>query len=418
METLILGWYVLVETESVLLLTLFASLQYIGTLFAPIFGVAGHRMGNKKLLGIMRATYAALAAALMVLAFLDALNPVYVFVIAALTGMVRPSDLVMRFALIGETMPADSLLGATSFSHTTQHVARILGALAGAGLVATLGMGPAYSVIACLYTASFMLTLGVAGTRPQQTAVFADSGSPRDNTVAENPAAAAGATARSPQTAVFAGNESARPSPWHDLRDAATYVWTTPQLLAAMAIAFLVNLTAFPLVMGLLPYVAKEIYGTDQTGLGYLVASSACGALLGTLALSRTGHVIRAGRMMIGFCAVWYALILAFAQTRNPAGGIALLLLAGVAQSLSLVPMLAMLLRTSDAEFRGRVIGMRMLAIYSLPIGLMISGPLIDRFGYPATATLYCAIGLMFTLWIALRWRDHLWKLDAPANLR
>ena len=40
METLILGWYVLVETGSVLLLTLFASLTYIGTLIAPMFGMA------------------------------------------------------------------------------------------------------------------------------------------------------------------------------------------------------------------------------------------------------------------------------------------------------------------------------------------------------------------------------------------
>ena len=38
METIILGWYVLVETGSVLLLTLFASLGYVGTLVAPIFG--------------------------------------------------------------------------------------------------------------------------------------------------------------------------------------------------------------------------------------------------------------------------------------------------------------------------------------------------------------------------------------------
>ncbi|MBT6911145.1 MAG: arabinose ABC transporter permease, partial [Rhodospirillaceae bacterium] len=39
METLILGWYVLVETDSVLLLTAFGSLQFLGTLIAPMFGV-------------------------------------------------------------------------------------------------------------------------------------------------------------------------------------------------------------------------------------------------------------------------------------------------------------------------------------------------------------------------------------------
>ena len=39
METLILGWYVLVETNSVLLLTVYGALLYVGTLISPIIGV-------------------------------------------------------------------------------------------------------------------------------------------------------------------------------------------------------------------------------------------------------------------------------------------------------------------------------------------------------------------------------------------
>ena len=66
---------------------------------------------------------------------------------------------------------------------------------------------------------------------------------------------------------------TARPSPWRDLREGIAYVWSAPQLLAALLLAFLVNMTAYPLSNGLLPYVAKEIYGIDQAGLGYLVAS-------------------------------------------------------------------------------------------------------------------------------------------------
>ena len=45
METMILGWYVLVETGSVLWLTVFGAVQYLGTLVAPLFGVAGDRYG-------------------------------------------------------------------------------------------------------------------------------------------------------------------------------------------------------------------------------------------------------------------------------------------------------------------------------------------------------------------------------------
>src|SRR3546814_4014637 len=47
-------------------------------------------------------------------------------------------------------------------------------------------------------------------------------------------------------------------SPWRDLGEAASSVWVTPHLLAAICLAFLINLTAFPLSGGLLPYVAKR----------------------------------------------------------------------------------------------------------------------------------------------------------------
>ena len=47
MENLVLGWYILVETGSVVLLTLFWALQYLGTLSAPVFGMAGDRLGQR-----------------------------------------------------------------------------------------------------------------------------------------------------------------------------------------------------------------------------------------------------------------------------------------------------------------------------------------------------------------------------------
>ena len=58
METIILGWYVLVTTGSVLWLTVFGAMQYLGTLIAPLYGVVGDRLGHKSLLLGMRAAYA------------------------------------------------------------------------------------------------------------------------------------------------------------------------------------------------------------------------------------------------------------------------------------------------------------------------------------------------------------------------
>jgi MFS family permease len=384
METLILGWYVLVETQSVFMLTVFASLLYIGTLLSPMFGVMADRVGHRNVLCAMRGVYATLASILMVLSFGDLVTPAYVLFSASIFGLVRPSDVGMRTAVVGEIMPATQLMGAMSIQRTTQDSARIAGALTGAGIVATLGMGPAYLVVAMLYLTSVFLTLK-AGSARSAHATAADSG---------------------------------RPSPWRELKAGLAYVWTSPHLLAIMCLAFLLNLTAFPLSNNLLPYVAKEIYRADQTVLGYMAAGVASGALLTSLVISRYGSSMRSGRVVVISSVVWYAALFSFAHTTHPSSGIIALFLAGCMQSVSQVPMATVLLRTSDVQYRGRIMGIRMLAIYGNLPGLLISGPLIAGLGYPVTATLYCLIGIAFTIVIGVRWRRELWRLDAAANAR
>jgi MFS family permease len=386
METLILGWYVLVETGSVLLLTLFAALTYVGTLIAPMFGVVGDRIGHRNLLAAMRATYVALSSTLMILALTGYLNPLYVFLVAAVMGLVRPSDLGVRGALVATIMPHDQLIGAISISRTTMDTARIAGALSGAALFAALGMGPAYAAIVSLYFVSTLLTLAVvAPSKPH----------PIDE-------AAVGALRR---------------SPLRDLKEGVAYVWTTPRMRAAIWIAFLANLTAYPLSNGLLPYIARDIYGTNQTGLGYLSASFAVGSLAGSIALSLVGG-IRVARLMIGATAVWYALLLVFAQLQSMPAAMACLMVVGFAQSLAMISIAVILMRTASEHFRGRVMGVRMLAIYSLPLGLLAAGSLIEEIGFVATASLYAATGLLMMLVIALHWRADLWHVHAPANAR
>lgn len=388
METLILGWYVLVETGSVLMLSVFGALQYLGTLIAPMVGVLGDRIGQRNVLCGMRTIYAVLAALLCVLALTDVLTSLMVFVIATLTGLVRPSDQGMRGALVAETMPADQLVSAMAISRTTSDSARIAGALAGAGLFAALGIGAAYVAVSGFYLLGALFTLGVARTppaRPSEEGLTADA---------------------------------LRSSPWRDLRAGIAYVWNTPHLLAAMWMACLVNFCAFSLLNGMLPYVAKAVYGSDQTGLGYLVAGSAFGALLGSIGVSVASRRVHPGRLMIVFAAVWYLMVLMFAQTQSIVGGFIWLFLAGIGQSLTMVPLTVILLRTSSAHFRGRVMGVRMLAIYSLPFGLLAAGALIERIGFGATATAYGVFGFLSTLLIAARWRADLWDLRAPANAR
>jgi MFS family permease len=201
------------------------------------------------------------------------------------------------------------------------------------------------------------------------------------------------------------------------LKEGVAYVWTTPRMRAAMWIAFLANLTAYPMSNGLLPYVAREIYRTNQTGLGYLSASFAIGSLVGSVLLSLVGG-IRVARLLIGATVMWYATLLLFVQMQTVPAAIACLMLAGFSQSLCMISIAVILMRTSSAHFRGRVMGVRMLVIYGLPVGLLAAGSLIDAIGFAATGTLYAMAGVALMMAIVLHWRADLWHVHAPANAK
>jgi hypothetical protein len=51
-----------------------------------------------------------------------------------------------------------------------------------------------------------------------------------------------------------------------------------------------------------------------------------------------------------------------------------------------------------------------MLAVYGMPLGLIASGALIERIGYPLTITALAAVGLVFTVLIGVRWRTSMWQ--------
>jgi MFS family permease len=380
METLVLGWYLLVGTGSVLWLTVFGALQFGGTLLAPGVGVLADRLGIRPVLCSLRGLSLVLAAALLGLAVADRLSPGWVLAVAAAAGLLRPNDLVLRNALIGATMPPAQLMGALGLSRATMDSARVAGALTGTALSAALGLGPAYVMVVLTYALGLALSFGVAAGRP----------------------------ALDPLEAAAAGRVP-RPSGWRELRDGLAYVWTTPRVLAAVWLAFLVNLTAYPVTGGLLPYVARSIYGTDARGLGWLAAAFSCGALAGSLAIVLSRDRGRPERAMVVTVALWYVLLLLFAHARSMGAGIVLLGAAGIVQSVAMVSLAGSLLQAAGERFRARVMGVRQLAVYGLPVGLVACGALVDRVGFPATVSLGGLLGLALTAVIAVRWRAHVW---------
>lgn len=376
MEVLILNWFVLIETGSVIMLGLFAGLQYLGALIAPAIGALADRVGRKRTLASLRALYAVLALVVMGLAFADALAPEYLFAISGFAGLVRPSDLVMRNALIGDTMPAGSLSNAMGLSRTTMDSARMIGALAGAGLLVSVGVGYAYAAVAVLYGLSFCLTLRVA------------------------------------HVATASATETAPARPLRQVMDGLAYVARTPALLALMCLAWLVNFTGFPLVSnsGLLSYVAREVFTLDASGLSHLAVSFAVGSLLASVVMAATGGARRPVPLAFIGCACWHVTLIGYAFATDKTNGMIALSLIGFFQGVGMISMAVALLRLASPALRGRVMGVRMLAVYGLPMGLAVVGPMADVYGFRMTALAASGFGLVAMSFIAWRWRIPLFR--------
>ena len=277
METIILGWYVLVETDSAFLVSLIAALRFGGTLIAPMAGVVADRYSRRALLLGLRVSYLVLAASLAFAALADALPLLWVFVVAALAGLLRPSEMIIRQSLIADTVPRQMLTNALGFGRTTIEGARVIGALCGAALLSLLGIGVAYVGVAAAYLLSIGLTvlIRVPGREPMVGPV----------------------------------------RPIAELKAGLAYIRTVPVVVVVLALSFLVNLTGFPVTMGLLPVLARDSFGLDENGLAQMSASVAAGALAGSVLVATALRNARAERVMLASLATWHVLIIVLAST-------------------------------------------------------------------------------------------------------
>jgi MFS family permease len=112
-------------------------------------------------------------------------------------------------------------------------------------------------------------------------------------------------------------------------------------------------------------------------------------------------------RMMIGIV-LWHASMLAFAVMGLWLAALATLVVYGTTQSVAMISMSTSLLHASPAEYRGRVMGVRSLAVYGLPMGLLISGVMAEWLGIRTALAINSVVGLGGTAIAAFVWRG-LW---------
>ena len=334
--------------------------QIVGAaFFAPMFfagvfaGVLSDRLDRRKTILVLLFLLVPISALMAVVVLADRVQTWMVYPFMLAIGISNVIDMTSRRALVYDLVGEEFLTNALALEMLAMMVGSMCGSLFGGTIIAVLGMGQAFLLIAGMYALAFVCMLGVPA-RPRPAA-------------------------------------TTKPRLIEDLKAAVRYVSGHNALISIVGVTIIINAFYFSLLT-MVPLFADKLH-VSAFWAGLLAAANPMGSVAGTFLLARG---VRVGRgllyvggstlAMVGMLAFalapWYSL--AFAGTMLAGFG-----LAGFATMQSVLLML-----TASDEMRGRAMGLLSMGIGVLPFSMLALGGIAEVVGPTAALAGSVTIGL------------------------
>lgn len=363
MEAVALGWFILTLTDSPFLVGLISAARMSLNIFALFAGAISDRLPRHRLLAAVEFTMAFLGLVMLLLIISGLLEVWHIFLIATVAGMVRVFQMPTAQSLIADTLPPDRIGNGVAFNVVGMNIAMLVGPLVGGVLFKSFGPEGAFTAIATLYFSSGWIALLIR--------------IPKKVTPHE------------------------RETVFSTIIEGLKYIKGQQVLWATLLLAVIVESSGWTFHTTLMPVFARDVLETDSAGLGLLLFSFGAGAVAGSLGLALFHNQRHVGKLMIGAVILWHSSILVFATAHSLYISMAILAVTGAGFASTRVFILTALLRTAQAEYRGRVMGLRSLAIYAFAFGSMTSGAMAGLWGAPQAANVVGVMGIVLVLALA-----------------
>lgn len=198
----------------------------------------------------------------------------------------------------------------------------------------------------------------------------------------------------------------------------ARFIWREKIVLAS------ITLDMFAVLLGgataLLPIFARDILQVGATGLGWLRAAPALGAVLAAIGIAYLPPMRRAGRTLLVVVAAFGLATVVFGLSRSFALSLLMLALLGITDNISVVIRSTLLLTRTPDALRGRVNAVHFVFIgISNELGAFESGVAAELLGTVAAVVAggigtLLVVGLIALIWPELR---RLGRMDGAGAL-
>jgi hypothetical protein len=147
----------------------------------------------------------------------------------------------------------------------------------------------------------------------------------------------------------------------------------------------------------MLTIFAKDVFGMDATGLGFLMPVSGVGGLVASLGVASLVGNRGKGLLLVGLCLAMSLAEIGFAVSPSlPLSLLLLAVLSGTSMACLSLTQSLMLLIVPNA-YRGRVMSVFMLDRGMMPLGAMVAGFLAALWGGPAALATLGVAALLFS---------------------
>ena len=356
METMVLGWFVLNLTDSPFLVGLVGTARLGANILALYAGVVADRFPRHFLLALVGFTMSSTSLVMIILLVTGLLEVWQIFAIAFASGLARIFQMPAGQSLAADSVPHDRISSSVALINSGMNINLILGPLIAGFLFHSYGPEGAFTLIAALHVSAGIAALLIRVPR--------------------------------------ASRVQTRESVWRMLRAGISHVKGRQVLWAGLLVAVIINLTGFPLHTTLMPIFARDELGVGARGLGMLMSAFGIGGLIGSFVLASRQDLKHAGKFLLFVVVAWHASMIVFSASGSFPLSLAILIFSGMAFSATLVLILTLLLRTALPEYRGRIMGLRVVAIYAHSFGSLNSGAMAGAWGAPAAAGINAVVGI------------------------
>jgi MFS family permease len=336
MQNVAQGWLVLTLTNSAFWLGVVGFAGSIPFLFVTLFGgVVADHVDKRRLLLVTQTIMMILAFLLAALAWLNIIKVWEVAAIAFLNGVALAMNAPSYQAMVPKLVKREDLTNAIALNSAQFNLSRILGPTLGGYAMLLFGVAGNFF----LNGVSFLAVIW-ALTRIDY---------PHEKQVRHH-------------------------SVWESLRQGFAYLRSQRQMYVLIWLTAAVSFLGIPFLT-FIPYFAKVQLNVGESGLGWLMAGSGLGAVLGALTVAAVQRLRHRGRVITVAGVVFFLMIIGFSYSHSFALSEILAFFEGYSAIMMISCFNVSIQHLSSDEMRGRVLSIYTTSFLGLPpLGSLLAG--------------------------------------------